>query len=101
MTTPNQSSLRGSSPYMSRIGSDAEPANDPKVNGQCQFELYREDQSEGSPDVISGGMWRWRLCSSSGGVLARSGSYETDTECLSAIAALRNFAASARLIRQG
>ncbi len=100
MSAINHAPRRGGSSTMGRIGPDAEPSGDPKVNGQCQFESYRDDQCEGSSDEISGGMWRWRLCSSSGGVLAQSGSYATDSECLAAIAALRNFAASARLIRQ-
>ncbi|MEW9855603.1 YegP family protein [Novosphingobium sp. M1R2S20] len=97
MAELNRVPLEGSSSRLGRIGDQTRPAGEPKVDGQCQFELYCEDHKGSGASVIR---WRWRLCSSSGAVLAQSGSYETDAECLAAISALRNFAASARLIRQ-
>lgn len=86
---------------LGRIGLEAEPSAKPATTGQCQFEIYREDQRKVTSTKVSGGMWRWRLCSSSSAVLARSQEYGTQAECLDAIAALRNFAASARIIHQG
>lgn len=85
---------------MSRIGPDIDASIDPKIEGQCQFEVYREDQRKVTSTRISGGMWRWQLCSSAGAVLAQSGPYNSSVECIAAISALRNFAASARLIQK-
>jgi hypothetical protein len=89
--------LEGGSSRLGRIGDQTRPAGEPKVDGQCQVELYCQDHDGSEASIIR---WRWRLCSSSGAVLAQSGSNDTDAECLVAISALRNFATSARLIRQ-
>lgn len=99
MAYPDRSAADIGPPALGRIGQEIELSGEPDPNGQCQFEIYREDQRKVTSTRISGGMWRWRLCSSAGAVLARSGSYQTDRECIAAIAALRNFAATARLIK--
>lgn len=88
-------------PRLGRIGLEALPLAERATVRQCQFEIYREDQRKVTSTKICGGMWRWRLCSSSGAVLAQSQGYLTDAACLEAVAALRNFAASARIIQQG
>lgn len=100
MAEINQAALDGLASALGRIG-EAKPSAGLAVIGQCQFEVYQEDQRKVTSTKISGGMWRWRLCSSSGAVLARSCGYRTDMECAAAIAALRNFAASARMIHPG
>jgi uncharacterized protein YegP (UPF0339 family) len=100
MAELNRTPREGSSPTVGRIGTEREPSSEPKPGGQCQFEVFLQDQAADVPSGSSGSGWRWQLCSSSGAVLAQSGSYGTDLECLAAISSLRIFAASARLVQR-
>lgn len=53
------------------------------------FEVYRAPETHLTAILRSGGDWRWHFCTSDGCVEVTSGSYPTETACISAIDILR------------
>lgn len=79
---------------------DAEPrfqaAVDLAPDERFHFEIYHEDQVRISSSLFCGGMWRWRLCSADGAVLALSMGYATEDTCRTALSAVHRHAGTAR-----
>lgn len=62
------------------------------------FEVYQVPETHLTAILRSGGDWRWHFCTSDGCVEVTSGSYPTETACISAIDILRGGAGNADLL---
>lgn len=59
------------------------------------FDIRRDDQVRASSTLFCGGMWRWRLSSRDGTVLATSAEYPDEEACNAALSVIRQHAGTA------
>jgi uncharacterized protein YegP (UPF0339 family) len=69
----------------------------PAVDGLCHFEVGLTEARQPATTHPSAGDWRWRLCSADGAVLCECEGFRSRDDCLRAIVALRQQAASATI----
>jgi uncharacterized protein YegP (UPF0339 family) len=65
----------------------------------CNFEIYRADEVRMTSTRFGGGDWHWRLCDADGLILLDTGGFASESDCLGAVAILRQHAGFATLGR--
>lgn len=75
----------------------APPMASRNLNGMY-FEVYQVPERHLTAILRSGGDWRWHFCTTDGRVEVTSGSYPTESACISAIDILRGGASDADLL---
>ena len=66
--------------------------------GDCRFEIFREDEERMTSTRFSGGDWRWRLVSTEGLILAEACGYRNEGLCRAAVVVLQQRAATASIV---
>lgn len=66
--------------------------------GDCRFEIFREDEEGMTSTRFSGGDWRWRLVSTEGLILAEASGYRNEGLCRAAVVVLQQRAATASIV---
>ena len=61
------------------------------------FEIYRAERVKLTSILFSGEDWRWRFCTKPGFTIASGSGFNTESECIAAVDALRTGAGSAHV----